>query len=555
MKKVSIYTAVSLVALALIYVGVAFFLSRAALAGTTVNGVSVAGKTADQLPQFLESEFGDAAARDITVKTANSDRDTTVSPTDAGVAPNYQATAQQIAGFTLNPVTLIDRVKARGNDQPLVIDVEDSRLEATAQTVANNLSEKPKNATLKFTDDALEVGKSADGTRVDPQEVVRGISERWLKDDSITVTDLTQQPERSTQDAQTVKDQLENGPLKDGVTLAITGDVDAGKELDITPENLVEYGSFNDKLELTFDAPKLRDAVFADNPDVGTRPTDARFEFVNGKPQVVPSKDGVSVDPDTFAKAVQDATEAKDQRADIELSSQPADFSTEDAEKVDVSDVVSEFTTPYPSSPNRDTNLRVASKAVAGTVLQPGEQFSLNDTLGPRTAAAGYKPAGVISMGQMSEDYGGGVSQVSTTLFNAAFFAGFDLDEHRAHSRYISRYPEGRESTLDYSSIDLKFTNNTDKPVVLDMYLAGGEVHARVLGVKTVDVEADASSRYAFTSPTTVQGTGASCTPQSPREGWSIKIFRTIKDAQSGEVKKKDSFVTVYRPVNRVTCG
>lgn len=144
---------------------------------------------------------------------------------------------------------------------------------------------------------------------------------------------------------------------------------------------------------------------------------------------------------------------------------------------------------------------------------------------------------------------------MSTTLFNAAFFAGFDLDEHKAHSRYISRYPEGRETTLDYRSIDLKFTNNTDKPVVLDMYLEGGKVHARVLGVKTVDVEADASSRFAYTSPSTIKGSGSTCKPQSPRQGWSIKIFRTIKEHGSGKVIKKDDFVTVYNPVHRVTCS
>lgn len=154
----------------------------------------------------------------------------------------------------------------------------------------------------------------------------------------------------------------------------------------------------------------------------------------------------------------------------------------------------------------------------------------------------------------MTKDFGGGISQVSTTLFNAAFFAGFDLDEHQAHSRYIDRYPEGRETTLDWSSIDLKFTNNSDTPVILDMGLSDGEVHARVLGEKTVDVEADASGRFAQTSPGTVRESGSDCTPQSPKPGWSITIYRTIKDAASGSVVSEDDFTTTYRPVNRVIC-
>src|SRR5699024_6010865 len=153
--------------------------------------------------------------------------------------------------------------------------------------------------------------------------------------------------------------------------------------------------------------------------------------------------------------------------------------------------------------------------------------------------------AGVISDGQMKEDFGGGVSQVSTTLFNAAFFAGFDLDEHQAHSRYISRYPEGRESTLDWSSIDMKFTNTSKTPVVLDMYLKDGDVPAKVVAVKKYAASADASARFDHTSPGSITESGASCTPQSPRGGWSIRITRTMKDTDSGRTTK-DGFTTVY---------
>src|SRR5699024_4865562 len=85
------------------------------------------------------------------------------------------------------------------------------------------------------------------------------------------------------------------------------------------------------------------------------------------------------------------------------------DFTTKDAKKADVSETVSEFSTGYSSEPNRDTNLRVASKKVSGTVLQPGEQFSLNDTLGPPTAAHGDKATGVSADGQMEEAVGGAV--------------------------------------------------------------------------------------------------------------------------------------------------
>ncbi len=553
MKRVAKFVGIGVFGLALIYLVVAFLTSRAALAGTSVAGVDVANKTVDEIPGVLEEALKDKADEDIKIKVESGNGDAKVSPKDAGVDIDYEASAQKVAGFTLNPVTLYERFNSR-TDQSPELKVDDSRLTTSAAAVAKNLEKDPKSAKLAFEKKSVKLTPSKDGTHVDPEAVGQGIRDQWLMEDTVTVKDEVQRPDFTTEDAEKVQREVAEPALEDDVTLNVEGDVEAGKEITVTPEAIVKHGSFDKSGKLVFDK-RFRTTVMNDNPDVGEAGRDASFEFVDGKPKVIPSRDGVSVNKGELADAVRDAIGADDRSAAITLGAEPADFSTEDAEKLDLSDTVSDFSTPYASSPGRDTNLKVSTRTVSGTVLQPGEQFSLNKTLGPRTASAGYKPAGVISGGQMKQDYGGGVSQVSTTLFNAAFFAGFDLDEHKAHSRYISRYPEGRETTLDYHSIDLKFTNNTDKPVVLDMYLEGGEVHARILGVKTVDVEADASSRFAYTSPSTIKSSGGSCTPQAPRQGWSIKIFRTIKEHGSGKVIKKDDFVTVYNPVHRVTCS
>lgn len=85
------------------------------------------------------------------------------------------------------------------------------------------------------------------------------------------------------------------------------------------------------------------------------------------------------------------------------------------------------------------------------------------------------------------------------------------------------------------------------------MYLKGGEVHAKVFGVKKYEVSADASDRFNRTSPGSVTESGPSCTPQAPKGGWSIKITRTLKDISSGRTTQ-DGFTTVYRPVNKVEC-
>jgi vancomycin resistance protein YoaR len=94
---------------------------------------------------------------------------------------------------------------------------------------------------------------------------------------------------------------------------------------------------------------------------------------------------------------------------------------------------VSRFTTDFPHSPYRNTNLGRAAELIDGTILEPGETFSLNDTVGERTAANGFTKGIIISNGVFKEDFGGGVSQVATTTFNAAFFAGLEDVEHKPH--------------------------------------------------------------------------------------------------------------------------
>ncbi|MGH3029331.1 MAG: VanW family protein, partial [Gaiellaceae bacterium] len=129
--------------------------------------------------------------------------------------------------------------------------------------------------------------------------------------------------------------------------------------------------------------------------------------------------------------------------------------------------LIGSFTTHFACCESRVTNIRLIAEAVDGTLIAPGEQFSLNGVAGPRTAEKGYVPAPFIADGKLIDAVGGGVSQFSTTIYNAAYFAGLKIDSHQPHSFYISRYPPGREATLDYATIELLWTNDTDAPVLV----------------------------------------------------------------------------------------
>ncbi len=132
-------------------------------------------------------------------------------------------------------------------------------------------------------------------------------------------------------------------------------------------------------------------------------------------------------------------------------------FSTADAKKLGITDLVGEFTTPYSPGEPRVTNIQRAAEVLDGFILGPGETFSLNAVLGPRTIEAGYVLAPQIEEGKLKDAIGGGVSQVATTLYNAAFMSGLALVAHTPHEFWISRYPRGREATVSWGGPELVF--------------------------------------------------------------------------------------------------
>jgi len=149
----------------------------------------------------------------------------------------------------------------------------------------------------------------------------------------------------------------------------------------------------------------------------------------------------------------------------LPVRSAPAELPTSAARLV--RRLIGTFTTRFECCQPRVTNIRLMARAVDRTVILPRARFSLNRVAGRRTRAKGYVPAPFISDGRLVPSVGGGVSQFSTTMYNAAYFAGLKIDYHQPHSAYIDRYPPGREATLDYGSIDLTWTNDTGVAVLV----------------------------------------------------------------------------------------
>lgn len=229
------------------------------------------------------------------------------------------------------------------------------------------------------------------------------------------------------------------------------------------------------------------------------------------------------------------------------------------AEGLDVSTVLGSFDTPYlddSTQRDRNHNLKVGAAKIDGTVLMPGETFSFNDVVGPRTAEEGFRYATGITAGELVDVLGGGICQVSSTIFGAAFFAGLDVEDARPHSRPSSYVDMGLDSTVVYPSIDLELKNPFDFPVVFHMTVSQGKVRAEVLGARRpyqVAFERSLSEVVPFDTvwrddPTLLMG--AQSISQRGMRGFKLKRKRKLY--QAGKVVREEAWDLWYPPTTEI---
>jgi vancomycin resistance protein YoaR len=217
-------------------------------------------------------------------------------------------------------------------------------------------------------------------------------------------------------------------------------------------------------LALTIDPEKLRFVLGPAFAAVEQPPIEGSFDVSNASAvTVVPSRDGRQLDLAQVGAAI-----LRNNRAiTATVRSEHPAHDTAWAQSLGILHQVSTFTTNYLAGEPRVHNIHLAADVLNNTVVAPGQTFSLNDKLGPRTAEKGYVKAPIILEDGFGEDYGGGISQLTTTLFNAVFFGGYVDVDHSPHHYYISRYPMGREATIVFPYVDLKFRNDTKHGVLI----------------------------------------------------------------------------------------
>lgn len=218
------------------------------------------------------------------------------------------------------------------------------------------------------------------------------------------------------------------------------------------------------------------------------------------------------------------------------------------------------------SNVNRTTNLRLAAQKINGTILLPGEEFSYNKTVGERTIQAGYKEAAVYSNGEVVNGLGGGICQISSTLYDAVVVANLNVTTRRNHQFVTSYLPAGKDATVVWGSQDFKFVNTRQYPIRIEATVNGGVATVSIWGVKEeveyeISIETKKTATIAYTTqyiedPSLPAGTEV--VKQAGSNGRKVEAYKVVKlngQVVSTTLLSKDTYNAMKRIVRVGTAG
>lgn len=445
------------------------------------------------------------------------------------------------------------------------------RVDATAykkglEAVRARIDRPAKDARLKLTGERVAVVPAEEGREVDAVALERAILGAVAAGRSYAgpVPVKVVAPEVSTVDAE-ARASAAATYLARPVTLRYRS-----REVTLTPAQMADMLSVNkgddaDQYPLTFHNEHAADELHRIFAFAETPPVDATVEVNDdGAVHVTESESGMVLDMPVLMDELDDAATGGGMRTIfIALTPKFPKLSTADVQRMGLATLGSQFVTYFdPRNTSRANNIALAAKLVDGTVVGPGETFSLNGAMGPRTANRGFDYAPVIAADNvLRQGVGGGICQYATTLFNAVFFAGLPVVERDAHSLYISHYPIGRDATVSWGSIDFKFRNDTGKSIMIRSWIDGGALTVALVGKTGRTVAYKTSDFYDIRKPAHGKSDprviyDSDLGPGVIRwekgiNGQSVRVERTVKDAD-GKVLFSDTFASHYDPMDWV---
>jgi hypothetical protein len=277
---------------------------------------------------------------------------------------------------------------------------------------------------------------------------------------------------------------------KNGIALRVPGVITQRRVSQLALRSWLVFGGTIDEPTISLDdqlAQSTVETLFIDYGEAGDEPA-FTIDGV-GRVRIVGSSPGAVCCTLDTPERILAGMEAGERIVELRPREDPDVRGIEWAKSLGIVEVIGEFTTYYQPNQTRNINIQRIAELTQGAVIEPGGEFSINDYVGRRTRENGFVDAGVISNGVFTTSVGGGISQYATTLFNAAFFAGLDFGDYQSHSIYISRYPFGREATVNFPNVDLEIRNTTPYGVLLWPTTDETSITVTLYGTKWVEGE------------------------------------------------------------------
>ncbi|GAA0802978.1 VanW family protein [Spirilliplanes yamanashiensis] len=512
--------------------------------GTEVLGIDLGAQTRSEAEATLTRALGDRLTAPARVTLAG--KQVELKAADIGLALDTAATVDAAAGGG-------PRLWGTRTVEP-VVTVDQGKLEAALRKNLDPDQVTMKKPGITFAGTTPKPRYPEPGRDIDPAQAAQLVRAGWLGGGPVEVP-LVERPPATTREQ---VDQLVADVAAPAVAAPVAIRTEGGVAT-LTPaaiaKGLVFRADDAGKLTPAIDAKKLRAAAAKELAKVEVEPESANIALSGGKPRIVASTPGKQID---LAKLDLLAVLPNAAPRELTAALETTEAATTDADMVQlgIKEKVSTFTTKFdPGQASRSSNIKTIAREVDGAIVKPGETFSLNGHTGERSYAQGYKDAPVIVGGKLEPGVGGGASQFTTTLFNAAYYAGLQDVEHKPHSFYFSRYPSVIESTIFYPTLDLKFKNTTEYGVLIDTSYTSNSITVAMWSTKVYDsVKTVYGPRRNHTSPPTVhREDGPKCIATSGLPGFTQDAWRVIR--KDGQELPREKFTWKYDPEPRFICG
>jgi len=534
----------------------ALTLREAVLPGVSVAGVDIGGLSRVDAQAKLRAELG--ATLDEPVTVAVGKRTFAVRP-DQLWALDVAATEER--AFRAGRESFLTRLRSLG--APLLFEQEVAPVlhiqpaeRASVSETLRRLTRRPVDARLRMEGMEPVVSRGRFGTTVEVESLVESVrtaglgGSPWIaaEVESVPPSVTTPEAEATALQARTVlAAPVEIRFRKDGV----------GELSPRALARLIRFEPAGGAYRLALDREGLTRLL---QPMVKAKtraPVDASFRVVGDRVRVVRARPGTTLAPAKAQAAVLGAALGQGpRRAKVSLTTLPAAFSTRDAKALGIRRQLTSFTTDMgESSANRIWNVHLLGDYLDGTIIKPGQTFSYNERVGPRTIERGFREGQMIFGGVLIPSIGGGVCQTATTIFNAAFEAGLPVKNRINHSFYISHYPVGRDATVSWGGPDLVFENDLDKAILIKVSYTNATFTVSFYGTKQGrKVVSSTSEPTNYTAPKLQYAVDPSAPAKSLRQaggggpGFDVNVHREV--FERGKLLREDDFFTRYVPQN-----